>query len=81
MEQDLKSSKGSKNKVYNWLSTLKTIIIPVTKKEKMKRMKQIKDITLFVSAITLLIVFQKKIEKLITVNPEEVQRLSQQINN
>ena len=60
---------------------LKDFIFPLTRKEKNKRMLQIKDVSIFFFSIAVFVYFEDKISKALSVDPDEVQKLSQSQNN
>eukprot|EP01017_Pseudomicrothorax_dubius_P038273 TRINITY_DN5708_c0_g1_i2.p1 TRINITY_DN5708_c0_g1~~TRINITY_DN5708_c0_g1_i2.p1 ORF type:complete len:101 (+),score=27.98 TRINITY_DN5708_c0_g1_i2:105-407(+) len=57
-------------KISNW-------ILPTTRRERQRRMVQYKDVGLFVLFTTLVIVFEAKITKLITVDEESLKKAMQ----
>lgn len=80
MEPEHKGGAMKVNKMKALVKKVKEFIIPPTKKDKVRRAKQFKDVGIFLASIAIIYVFQKKIEKLITVNPEELQKMTQQMS-
>lgn len=73
MEGD--SSKSS-NFAKQYLQSFKEFLIPTTKKDKQKRIKQYKDVLIFLGAILIMTTFESKIEKILSVDPNEIQKMT-----
>ena len=64
----------------NPFQTLRNYLFPITRKEKNKRFLQVKDVSIFFFSVVLFFYLEDKIAKYLTVNPEEVQKLTQSQN-
>ena len=74
MEAD--SKKSAKSIAYYYAQSVKEFFIPVTRKDRQKRIKQYKDVLVFLTAIFVMSTFESKIEKLLSVDHSEVQKLT-----
>lgn len=72
----MEDNKSKKTQILGYFKQAKEFIVPSSKKDKQKRLKQYKDIVFFVTAIGLISIFQSKIEKLLTVDTNEVQKMT-----
>lgn len=59
------------------LEKIKEFVFPLTRKQKEKRFRQILDVSVFFTSIILFICFEDKLANLLLINPEDVQRISQ----
>ncbi len=68
------SKKG--NLLITYAQTVKEFFIPTTRKDRQKRIKQYKDVLIFLTAIFVMSTFESKIEKILSVDPSEVQKIT-----
>jgi hypothetical protein len=70
-------STGSRQtKFSKLLAAFKSKLLPHSTQERAKRYEQLKDVAIFVASIGAFILLQNKIRKLITVDTEELKKLS-----
>lgn len=74
MEGDASKKQG--NFLISYAHSLKEFFIPVTRKDRQKRVKQYKDVLVFLAAIFVMSTFESKIEKILSVDPSEIQKIS-----
>ena len=67
--------KGS-NALKRLAKRIKDKLIPSTKKERTKRIHQLKDIGIFVGTVVAFMLLEDRIQKLVSVDPGEVQKLT-----
>lgn len=70
------ASKNKSNLLFSYAHSLKEFFIPATRKDRQKRIKQYKDVLVFVAAIFVMSTFESKIEKILSVDPNELQKIS-----
>eukprot|EP00825_Cyclidium_porcatum_P021474 TRINITY_DN23938_c0_g1_i2.p2 TRINITY_DN23938_c0_g1~~TRINITY_DN23938_c0_g1_i2.p2 ORF type:complete len:123 (-),score=42.11 TRINITY_DN23938_c0_g1_i2:142-510(-) len=67
-----KKNKFSHTKFYRLFSKIKSYVLPSSIKERKNRITQYKDIGLFVASVSLLIVLQKQVRKLLSIEQSKV---------
>lgn len=72
---EIESSKKSAN-ISKYANMVKEFFVPTTRKDKQKRIKQYRDVFVFLAAILIMSTCESKIEKLLSVDPSEVQKIS-----
>ena len=70
-------SKKKANVLTSFAQTFKEFFVPITRKERQKRIKQYKDVLVFLTAIFVMSTFESKIERILSVDPSEVQKITQ----
>lgn len=68
--------KKATNSLSTYAKTLKEFLVPATRKDRQKRIKQYKDVLVFLTAIFVMSTFESKIEKWISVDTSEVQKIT-----
>ena len=66
-------NRGIVNKSINYV---KDFLFPITKKEKTRRNRQLRDVSIFVLSIGALYIFEEKIQKILSVDIAEIEKLT-----
>jgi hypothetical protein len=73
---EIEPQKKSRNIVFAYAQSIREFFIPITRKDRQKRIKQYKDVLVFLTAIFVMSTFESKIEKFLSVDPTEVQKIT-----
>lgn len=72
---EIEATKKKVN-ISKYANMVKEFFVPSTRKDKQKRIKQYKDVLVFLAAILIMSTCESKIEKLLSVDPSEVQKIT-----
>lgn len=73
------TTSSTKSKSSEFVSKVKSYLVPQTVEARKTRYTQYKDIGIFVGSIFLIYMFEDKIRNILEIDPEELRKLTEQM--